>query len=84
MGGFMMDDEDEDEDEYSSPIDNINELVAFSETLTQAAANSPEAYAQLRAALPPQTQQLCEQVMQGAAAKKAELERQAQQGQSMG
>jgi hypothetical protein len=73
----MDDEEDEDEDDYSSPIDNVSALVFFADTLQQAAGNAPEAFAQLNASLSDEAKAMCQQLIQAASTKKVELEEEA-------
>jgi len=61
--GEFGDDEDGDlydeDDAYSSPIDQVDELTVFYAALMQASAAAPQFFGPVQAALPPEAQQQC-------------------------
>jgi len=64
--------EDDDDDEmYSSPLDDINQLLFFSDTMKAAFAREPEIYQQVQASLPPEVVASCQKLFEA-----ADLERQ--------
>lgn len=79
MGGaddlrFLLGDwpEDEDDDEmYTSPLDNIDQLIFFSDSMKAAFAREPEVYQQIQAALTPEVVTSCQKLFAA-----ADLERQ--------
>ena len=56
LGGDGWDDDfDDDEDDYHSPIDDINEMQFMTDVLKEAFQREPELYQQIQAALPQDT-----------------------------
>jgi hypothetical protein len=58
MGDFDDDGEDFDED-FSSPLDQVDEVLFLSDTLKASYAREPEVYQQVQALLPPETVASC-------------------------
>merc|ERR1712032_211341 len=56
-------DDDEEEDEYTSPIDDIDHLQFFSDTLKAAFQREPEVYQQIQAALTAETVNTCHKLL---------------------
>lgn len=71
LGEWDDDGEDVDED-YISPIDQVNELLVLSDTLAHAFQREPEVYQAINAALPPETAANCQRLFQTAEAMKAQ------------
>eukprot|EP00614_Pseudopedinella_elastica_P016143 CAMPEP_0172650106 /NCGR_PEP_ID=MMETSP1068-20121228/242126_1 /TAXON_ID=35684 /ORGANISM="Pseudopedinella elastica, Strain CCMP716" /LENGTH=1202 /DNA_ID=CAMNT_0013464469 /DNA_START=137 /DNA_END=3746 /DNA_ORIENTATION=+ len=74
---FAEADEDEDdlygdEDDYSSPIDDVDQLLLFFAALQHAQAQHPDLMAQAQAQLPPEAQAACAELLQKAHAKQAQ------------
>jgi hypothetical protein len=61
IGDFDDDGEDFDED-FTSPLDHVDEAIFLSDTLKSAYAREPEVYQQVQAALPPDTVALCQKL----------------------
>ncbi|KAL3779480.1 hypothetical protein HJC23_000039 [Cyclotella cryptica] len=55
LGGDDWDDELDDDEDYHSPIDNVDELHFMNDVLREAFQREPEVYQQLQAALPHET-----------------------------
>ncbi|KAL7488624.1 hypothetical protein ACHAW6_014236 [Cyclotella cf. meneghiniana] len=55
LGGDGWDDELDDDEDYHSPIDNVDELHFMNDVLREAFQREPEVYQQLQAALPHET-----------------------------
>lgn len=76
MAKFVLGDWDDDGDDidedYTSPIDHIQELLLLSDTLQNAFQREPEVYQQVQAALPPDTVVACQQLTQTAEAIRAQ------------
>mmetsp|Transcript_4901 Transcript_4901/g.7219 ORF Transcript_4901/g.7219 Transcript_4901/m.7219 type:complete len:1062 (+) Transcript_4901:138-3323(+) len=58
--------DDDDADEYSSPIDDVDELLFMSETLKVAFMREPEVYQQVQRALSPNTVESCQKLFAAA------------------
>lgn len=72
MGDGWDDDLDEDDDDYYSPIDNVDELHFMKDVLSTAFQREPEAYQQVQAALPAETVACCQQLFAAADAQKSQ------------
>jgi hypothetical protein len=70
MSKFLMGDWDEDGDDvdedYVSPIVQVDELILLSDTLAHAFQREPEVYQAINAALPPETVANCQRLFQTA------------------
>lgn len=66
-------DGDDLDDDYTSPIDDIDQLIFLSETLTSAFQKEPEAYKQVQAALPPNVVASCQKVFAAAETQRAQI-----------
>ena len=69
MGDFDDDGEDFDED-FTSPLDHVDEVTFLSDTLKAAYAREPEVYQQVQALLPPETVASCQKLFAAADAKR--------------
>eukprot|EP00529_Nitzschia_sp_RCC80_P003831 CAMPEP_0113510620 /NCGR_PEP_ID=MMETSP0014_2-20120614/38237_1 /TAXON_ID=2857 /ORGANISM="Nitzschia sp." /LENGTH=1078 /DNA_ID=CAMNT_0000406591 /DNA_START=56 /DNA_END=3292 /DNA_ORIENTATION=+ /assembly_acc=CAM_ASM_000159 len=69
-GDWDMDNEDVDED-FTSPIDNVDELMFLNDVLHQASSREPEAYQRYQTQLPPESQANIQKVFQAAEQMKA-------------
>ena len=61
LGDWDEDNEDVDED-YNSPLDSIDQLIFLSDILQTAFQREPEAYKQVRGAMPAESVALCQQL----------------------
>lgn len=78
--GDMFDDGGEDVDEdYSSPLDQVEELILLNDTLKHCFQREPEAYQQIQAALPVESVALCQKMFAMADAMRAQAAQVAQQ-----
>jgi hypothetical protein len=78
--GDLLDDSGEDVDEdYTSPIDKVEELILLNDTLKHAFQREPEAYQQIQAALPPESVAACQKLFAMADAMRAQAAQQASQ-----
>ncbi|GKY91239.1 hypothetical protein MPSEU_000096500 [Mayamaea pseudoterrestris] len=77
MTKFLMGDWDEDgddvDDDYVSPIDQIEELILLSDTLTLAFQREPEVYQAINSALPAETLANCQRLFQTATTMRAHM-----------
>jgi len=71
IGEDWDNDDDEDED-FASPIDDINELLFLNDTLKAAFEREPELYQQVQAALPPEALLNCQKLTKIADAQRAQ------------
>lgn len=78
LGDWDEDGEDVDED-YVSPIDQVEELVLLSDTLQQAFQREPEAYQQIQGLLPPESVAAVQKLFSTAEAMRAQAAQQASQ-----
>lgn len=78
LGDWDEDGEDVDED-YVSPIDQVEELILLSDTLKHAFQREPDAYQQIQGALPPDTLVACQRLFATADAMRAQAAQQASQ-----
>jgi importin-7 len=76
LGDWEEDGEDVDED-YTSPIDQVDELIYLSDTLKHAFQREPEAYQLVQQALPPESLSHCQSVFAAAEAIRAQSAQQA-------
>jgi len=60
--GDGWDDDFDDEDDFHSPIDNVEELHFLNDVLKEAYQREPEVYQQVQAALPAETVASCQQL----------------------
>lgn len=65
LGGDWDDSEDIDED-FTSPLDRVDELLFLNDTLKGAFSREPEAYQQVQAAMSPESVANCQKVFQAA------------------
>jgi len=78
--GDLLDEDGEDVDEdYSSPIDQVEELILLNDTLKLSFQREPEAYQQIQAALPPDSVAACQKLFTMADAMRAQAAQQASQ-----
>jgi len=77
-GDWDEDGEDVDED-YASPIDQVDELILLSDTLKMAFQREPEAYQQIQAALPSESVAACQNLFATADSMRAQAAQQASQ-----
>ncbi|OEU08820.1 ARM repeat-containing protein, partial [Fragilariopsis cylindrus CCMP1102] len=78
LGGDWDESEDVDED-FTSPLDRVDELLFFSDTLKAAFQREPEAYQQVQAALPPDSVANCQKVFLAADQMRAQAAQQSTQ-----
>jgi len=71
MGNMWDDDLEDDDDDYYSPIDRVDELLYMKEILSAAFQREPEIYQQVQAALPAETVTTCQQLFAAADAQVA-------------
>jgi hypothetical protein len=64
-GDWDMDNEDVDED-FTSPLDNVDELMFLNDVLHQASSREPEAYQRYQTQLPPESQANIQKIFQAA------------------
>jgi hypothetical protein len=71
----VEDDDDNDlygeEDNYVSPIDDVDEMVLFFQAVQNASARSPQLFGQIQASLPPEMKAVCATLLTKAHAKAA-------------
>lgn len=83
MAQFLLGDwEDEGDDvdeDYTSPVDQVEELILLNDTLKLSFQREPETYQQIQAALPPETVVACQKVFAGADALRAQAAQQSSQ-----
>jgi hypothetical protein len=78
LGDWDEDGEDVDED-YVSPIDQVEELILLSDALQHAFLREPDAYQQVQSALPPESFTSCQRLFAAAEALRAQATQQASQ-----
>mmetsp|Transcript_6964 Transcript_6964/g.17011 ORF Transcript_6964/g.17011 Transcript_6964/m.17011 type:complete len:336 (+) Transcript_6964:70-1077(+) len=78
LGGDWDDSEDIDED-FTSPLDRVDELLFLNDTLKGAFGREPEAYQQVQAAMSPESVANCQQVFQAADQMRAQAAQQSTQ-----
>jgi len=78
LGGDWDESEDVDED-FTSPLDRVDELLFLSDTLKAAFQREPEAYQQVQAALPPESVANCQKVFLAADQMRAQAAQQSTQ-----
>lgn len=78
LGDWEEDGEDVDED-YTSPIDQVDELIFLSDTLTHAFQREPEAYQLVQQALPAESVAACQTLFATAESMRAQAAQQALQ-----
>mmetsp|Transcript_951 Transcript_951/g.2334 ORF Transcript_951/g.2334 Transcript_951/m.2334 type:complete len:621 (-) Transcript_951:706-2568(-) len=78
IGDFEDDGEDFDED-FTSPLDQVDELLYLSDTLRGAFGREPETYRQIQQAMPPETVAMCQKIFAASDMIRAQLEQQQQQ-----
>lgn len=78
LGDWEEDGEDVDED-YTSPIDQVDELIFLSDTLKHAFQREPDAYQLVQQALPPESVSNCQTAFAAADALRAQAAQQASQ-----
>jgi len=66
LAGEPWDDQDDYEDDYTSPLDAVDQLYFLDDTLKAAFQREPEAYQQIQAALPPETVAACQKLFMAA------------------
>ena len=66
LAGESWGDDDDYEDDYSSPLDKVDQLYYLEETLKGAFQREPDAYNQIQASLGPETVDLCQKMFQAA------------------
>jgi hypothetical protein len=64
LGDFMDDDGEDIDEDYSSPLDKVEELLFINDALKLAFQREPEAYQQVQAALPPESVQACQKLFE--------------------
>lgn len=64
-------DDDDDSDEYSSPLDQVDELIYFFDSLTGASQKEPEMFQQIQSAVAPEVMESCKKLFVTAQASKA-------------
>jgi len=69
--GENWDDNDDDDEDYTSPIDEIDQLLFFNDSMKVAFQREPEIYQQVQAALPPETVGLCQKMFSASDAQRA-------------
>jgi importin-7 len=77
-GDWEEDGEDVDED-YTSPIDNVDELLYLNDTLLNAFQREPEAYQLVQQSLPPESVSNCQSIFAAAKALREQAAQQASQ-----
>jgi hypothetical protein len=78
--GDLMDENGEDVDEdYTSPIDQVEELILLNDTLKHAFQREPEPYQQIQAALPPESVAACQKLFATADLMRAQAAQQVSQ-----
>jgi hypothetical protein len=78
LGGWEDEGDDIDED-YSSPIDKIDELILLNDTIKMAFQREPEAYQQIQSALPPEPVAVVQNLFASADIVRAQATQQASQ-----
>jgi len=71
--GNLGDDDDDFDDDFTSPLDSVDELVYLNDTLQACFVREPEVYAQLQSALPPDVVANCQIIFSTADATRAQL-----------
>jgi len=72
MGEDWDQDLDEDDEDYTSPLDAVDQLYFLSDTLRAAFQREPEVYQQVQAALPPDAVDACQKIFAAADAQRAQ------------
>lgn len=72
LGGDGWDDDFDDDDDYHSPIDNVDELHFMADVVKEAFQREPEIYQQVQAALPQETVAVFQQLMAAADARRSQ------------
>ena len=66
LGGDWDEDREDVDEDYTSPLDQVNELVFLSETLHGAFQREPDVYQQIQSAMPPEAVANCQTLFQTA------------------
>ena len=64
LGEFMDDDGEDVDEDYTSPLDQVEELCFLNDALQHAFQREPEAYQQVQAVLPPDSVQACQKLFE--------------------
>lgn len=70
--GDYADDEDDGDDDFTSPLDSVDEMVYLNDTLQACFAREPEVYGQIQTALPPEVVANCQRISAAADAARAQ------------
>ncbi|KAG7344305.1 Importin-beta N-terminal domain containing protein [Nitzschia inconspicua] len=79
LGGDWDDDREDVDEDFTSPLDRVDELLFLNDTLKAAFQREPEAYQQVQAALPPESVANCQKVFQAADSMRAQATQQSSQ-----
>jgi hypothetical protein len=77
--GDWDEDADEVDEDYTSPIDVVEELILLNDILKSAFLREPEAYQQIQGQLPAETVAACQKLFATADAMRAQVAQQASQ-----
>lgn len=76
--GDYADDEDDGDDDFTSPLDSVDEMVYLNDTLQACFAREPEVYGQIQTTLPPEVVANCQRIFAAADAARAQQQAPAQ------
>jgi hypothetical protein len=79
LGGDWDEDREDVDEDFTSPLDQVDELLFLNDTLKAAFVREPEVYQQIQAALPPESLANCQQVFQAADSMRAQVAQQSTQ-----
>jgi hypothetical protein len=79
LGGDWDDDREDVDEDFTSPLDRVDELLFLNDTLKHAFQREPEAYQQVQAAMPPESVANCQKVFQAADSMRAQAAQQSSQ-----
>ena len=78
--GQLEDHGDDFDEDFTSPLDTVDELLYLSDTMREAFGREPQAYQQIQQAMPPEAVAMCQKIFAAADIIRAQLEQQGQQG----
>jgi len=73
LGGDWDDDREDVDEDFISPLDQVDELLFLSDILNAAFQREPDAYQQIQSVMPPETVANVQKVFQAAEALRAQL-----------
>ena len=79
LGGDWDEDREDVDEDFTSPLDSVDELLYLSDTLNGAFQREPEVYQQIQSAMPPETMAACQRMFQAAESLRAQAAQQSTQ-----